>query len=148
MDPQEMLSRAALRPTRQRVTIVRALASEKRPVTAQGLHATMNLSERGGPGLATTYRTLQALHEAGFARTFRVAGEGEVSYKLCAPGHHHHLVCERCGDVVEIPSCEVEGWASTVAGKRGFVVSSHQADIFGLCRGCAGASPVDYDGVT
>lgn len=130
-----MLADAGLRSTRQRAAILDAMAKEGRPVTAQALHARLNRGGRG-PGLATIYRTLQALAQAGFARTFP-AGEGEISYKLCEPGHHHHLICERCGLVVEIPSCEVERWASRVAKRRGFTVSSHQADIFGMCEGCA-----------
>jgi Fur family ferric uptake transcriptional regulator len=106
-----------------------------RPVTAQALHASLN--QRGlGPGLATIYRTLQHLAQAGLARTFP-AGEGELAYKLCDPGHHHHLICERCGTVVEIPSCEVEEWAMAVATRRGFSLSSHQAELFGLCDTCA-----------
>lgn len=130
-----MLAQAKLRPTRQRTAIVEGLAGSERPLTAQALHA--QLSRGGyGPGLATVYRTLQALVQAGLARTF-VAREGEQAYKLCEPEHHHHLICDRCGSVVEIPSCEVESWAKSVAAKRGFVVRSHQADIHGLCAGCA-----------
>ena len=128
------LHRAGLRPTRQRVTILEAVSRERRPLTAQELHTRLSASGRG-PGLATVYRTLGALADAGALRTFPV-GDGELAYKLCEPGHHHHLICESCGLVVEIPSCEVEGWASGVARRRGFVVSSHQADIVGLCRDC------------
>lgn len=133
-DAAVMLADAGLRATRQRETIVHALAGTGRPVTAQVLHARLNRPGHG-PGLATVYRTLQALEGAGYARTFP-AGEGELSYKLCDPGHHHHLICERCGTVVEIPSCEIEDWADAAARRRGFSVSSHQADIFGLCAGC------------
>lgn len=133
-DRQAMLADAGLRATRQRTAIVRAMEREGRPVTAQSLHARLARAGRG-PGLATIYRTLQALVQAGFARTFP-AGEGEISYKLCDPGHHHHLICERCGRVVEIPSCEIEAWATSAARRRGFSVSSHQADIFGLCADC------------
>jgi Fur family ferric uptake transcriptional regulator len=133
-----MLEQAELRPTRQRMAILQALAKSTKPVTAQALHAKLTRSgaAKSGPGLATVYRTLQALEQAGMARTFP-AGEGELAYKLCHPGHHHHLVCERCGTVVEIPSCEVEEWASKIARKRGFRVTAHQADIYGLCADCA-----------
>jgi Fur family ferric uptake transcriptional regulator len=134
-----MLEQAELRPTRQRMAILEALAKGSKPVTAQALHAklTRGGAAKSGPGLATVYRTLQALEQSGMARTFP-AGEGELAYKLCHPDHHHHLVCERCGTVVEIPSCEVEEWASGIARKRGFRVTSHQADIYGLCADCAG----------
>ena len=133
-----LIDAAGLRPTRQRVTILRAVAGERRPVTAQDLYARMR-GARGSPGLATIYRTLGALTEAGILRTFP-AGEGEVAYRLCDPGHHHHLICEGCGQVVEIPSCEVEEWASGVARRRGFTTTGHQADIFGLCTTCQRAA--------
>ena len=136
MTAEAMLESSRLRATRQRVAIVHAMERAGRPITAQALHARLaRPPSKGGPGLATIYRTLQALAQAGYARTFP-AGEGELSYKLCDPGHHHHLICERCGRVVEIPSCEIEGWATKAARRRGFTVSSHQADIFGLCAAC------------
>ncbi len=140
MAVDQMLERAGLKATRQRTVIVRALERSGRPVTAQALHARLGRSGNA-PGLATIYRTLQALEQAGYARTFP-AGEGELSYKLCNPGHHHHLICERCGLVVEIPSCEVEEWAGEVARRRGFTLSAHQADVFGLCPRCAGGARV------
>jgi Fur family transcriptional regulator, ferric uptake regulator len=124
---------SGLRATPQRVAIIRALEGKERPVTAQALHE--EVRGRGGPGLATVYRTLRALADAGTAETFP-AGEGEVAYKLCAVDHHHHLICERCGQVVTIPSCEVEDWASTVGRRRGFTVTGHSADVYGLCAAC------------
>ena len=130
---------AGLRPTRQRLAILRAVAGQGKPVTAQELYSKLR-GPRGGPGLATVYRTLRSLSDAGLLRTFP-AGEGEVAYRLCEPGHHHHLICERCGQVVEIPSCEVEEWAAGVAERRGFVATHHQADIFGLCGTCRAAEP-------
>src|SRR5439155_140054 len=87
-----LIDAAGLRPTRQRIAILRAVATERRPVTAQDLYARLR-GARGSPGLATIYRTLGALTEAGILRTFP-AGGGEVAYRLCDPGHHHHLICE------------------------------------------------------
>jgi Fur family ferric uptake transcriptional regulator len=139
-DVRGVLEEACLRPTRQRLAILQAMQESGRPETAQALHARL-LQTGTGPGLATIYRTLQALERAAHVRAFP-AGEGELSYKLCDPGHHHHLICERCGLVVEIPSCEIEQWASRAARRRGFTVSSHQADIFGLCGSCAGTEVV------
>ena len=133
---REQLAQAGIRPTRQRLAILDAVGRERRPVTAQELHRRLQ-DDPDGPGLATVYRTLGALAEAGVLRTFP-AGEGEQAYKLCKPGHHHHLICERCGTIVEIPSCEVEAWAAQVAKRRGFSATSHQADIYGLCERCRG----------
>jgi Fe2+ or Zn2+ uptake regulation protein len=38
--------------------------------------------------------------------------------------------------MVTIPSCEVEDWARVVARRRGFAVTGHRADIYGLCQTC------------
>ena len=133
----DQLENAGLRPTRQRLAVLKAVAKQRRPVTAQELHARMR--GRGGPGLATVYRTLGRLAEAGILRRFPLA-EGEIAYRLCEPGHHHHLICERCGNVTEIVSCEVEDWAADVARGRGFSPTSHQAEIFGVCERCQTAA--------
>jgi Fur family ferric uptake transcriptional regulator len=121
---------AGLRPTSQRVAIIKALEGRDRPVTAQVLH-----EEVRGPGLATVYRTLRALADTGVAETFP-AGEGEVAYRLCEVDHHHHLICERCGQVISVPSCEVGGWATAVGRRRGFRVTGHRADVYGICQSC------------
>jgi Fur family ferric uptake transcriptional regulator len=134
IEPATVVRKAGLRPTRQRVAIIDALGTKERPVTAQSLHREVD-RRGGGPGLATVYRTLRALAESGMVETFE-AGEGEISYKLCETVHHHHLICDRCGQMQTIPSCEVEGWASTVARRRGFAVTGHRADIYGVCDSC------------
>ncbi len=134
-DAPALAALSGLRPTPQRVAIIRALRGKDRPVTAQALHE--EVRGRGGPGLATVYRTLRALADAGTAETFP-AGEGEVAYKLCEVDHHHHLICERCGQVVTIPSCDVEDWASSVGRRRGYAVTGHRADVYGLCARCRG----------
>jgi Fur family transcriptional regulator, ferric uptake regulator len=133
-EPAAVVRMAGLRPTRQRLAIIDALDGKERPVTAQSLHREVG-RRADGPGLATVYRTLRAMAESGLVETFE-AGEGEVAYKLCETVHHHHLICDGCGQMVTIPSCEVEDWARSVARRRGFAVTGHRADIYGLCDAC------------
>jgi Fur family ferric uptake transcriptional regulator len=132
-EPAVLAEAAGLRPTAQRVAVIEALGDRERPVTAQALHRAVR-RRAGGPGLATVYRTLHALAAAGLVESF-AEGE-EQAYRLCEPAHHHHLICERCGRVTTIPSCEVEDWAEEVAARRGFAVTGHRADVFGVCRSC------------
>jgi Fur family transcriptional regulator, ferric uptake regulator len=119
------------RTTRQRSAVLAALRQAPEPLSAQDLHA--GLGRR--VGLATVYRTLQGLVESGQVDVFR-RDSGEALYRLCNPLHHHHLVCERCGRVEEIDACEVQPWAEQAARRRGFAITGHQADIFGLCPKC------------
>lgn len=129
---QDLLA-VGLRPTRQRRTVVEALREREDAVTAQDLHATLRAAGET-VGLATVYRTLTALAEAGFLDTFE--RDGEQAFRLCGSGHHHHLVCETCNRVEEIDAAEVEAWVAAVASRRGYTVTAHRADIFGRCGRC------------
>ena len=80
---------------RQRSVIIALLNESADFRTAQDLHRL--LCARGEKaGLATVYRTLHALVRAGEVDTARTA-RGEMLYRRCSPGHHHHLICGRCG---------------------------------------------------
>ncbi len=91
-----------------------------------------------GVGLATVYRTLQAMVEAGTVDVLRT-DDGEAVYRACSTHHHHHLVCRSCGRTVEVEGPAVETWADRVAGDHGFSDVTHTIEIFGTCADCAAA---------
>ncbi|MEZ3161333.1 Fur family transcriptional regulator [Microbacterium sp. BWT-B31] len=121
------------RSTVQKEAITAALAQSPGFVSAQDLHQRLN--DEGNPvGLATVYRRLNALVEAGGADTIPVPG-GQL-FRACRPGGHHHLVCEDCGKAVEIdpPS---EDWLLTAAQRNGYTITRHLLEAFGRCSDCA-----------
>ena len=123
------------RPTRQRRAVAAALASFEDFRTAQELHAA--IAESGeNVGLATVYRHVQALADAGEVDALRTES-GEVAYRSCSATHHHHLVCRGCGRTVEVEGPAVERRADGVAAQHGFTDVSHTLEIFGRCAGCA-----------
>ena len=87
------------RHTRQRAAVVAALGRRGGFVSAQDLHAALR-ADGDTVGLATVYRSLQALSEDGQVDVRRTA-DGEALYRRCSTGHHHHLVCRSCGAAVE-----------------------------------------------
>ena len=125
------------RHTRQRAAVAAALEATDEFLSAQDLHAALRA---GGDriGLATIYRSLQALAEDGGVDVRR-GEDGEVTYRRCSTGHHHHLVCRLCGRTVEVESRVVERWAAGVARDSGFVDAVHTVEITGTCPGCAAA---------
>ncbi len=124
------------RRTRQRAAVDEVLDQSDDFISAQDLHAALR-SKGADVGLATVYRTLQALADDGRVDVLRNAG-GEAVYRRCARDeHHHHLVCRACGATVEVTGPAVERWASSVAGRHGYVDVSHTVEIFGTCPSCA-----------
>ncbi len=136
MDKNAALREAGLRATRQRTTVLEALQGRPDAVTAQELHAELRVGTEN-VGLTTVYRTLSALAEAGFLDEFQ--RHGEQAFRLCSEVHHHHLICEVCNRVEEIAAAEVERWVEGVAIRRGFRVTGHRADVFGVCADCTRA---------
>src|SRR5699024_8161385 len=88
-------------------------------------------------GLATVYRTMQAMAAAGDVDVLRNA-EGEAMYRRCElTNHHHHLLCRVCGRTEEIEAALVEQWAENVARAYNFVQIEHTVELFGICADCA-----------
>lgn len=123
------------RPTRQRAAVEALLADIDDFLSAQALHA--RLRARGqNVGLATVYRTLQAMATDGDVDMMRT-GEGEAVYRRCnTVHHHHHLVCRSCGRTVEVEGPAVERWADKIGAENGFTDVVHTLEIFGTCADC------------
>ena len=82
-------------------------------LSAQDLHARLR-TQGQSVGLATVYRTLQAMATDGDVDMMRT-GDGEAVYRRCSSGnHHHHLVCRSCGRTVEVEGPTVERWADKI----------------------------------
>ena len=94
--------------------------------SAQQIHSALE-AEGTRVGLATVYRNLTAMAEAGEIDQVRNA-EAE---------HHHHIVCRRCGYAVEIAGGELEAWVAGVSAAHGFTGVEHTAEFFGLCASCS-----------
>jgi Fur family transcriptional regulator, ferric uptake regulator len=125
-----------LRPTRQRAAVSEVLDEVEDFRSAQDIHGL--LRARGASvGLATVYRTLQGLVDAGTVDVLRT-DDGESVYRRCrTEHHHHHLVCRHCGRTVEVEGPAVERWAQRVGDEHGFTDVAHTLEVFGTCPDCA-----------
>ena len=122
------------RQTRQRAALETLLDELPGFLTAQEWHSELN--RRGTKvGLATVYRTLQSLTEAGEVDMVRTP-EGLAAYRACSTGHHHHLICRGCGKTVEVELPDFERWADAAAKQYGFADIDHELELFGLCGDC------------
>jgi Fur family transcriptional regulator, ferric uptake regulator len=131
-DPRPAL--ASLRPTRQRLAVVAALETCDDFRSAQEIHDLL-VNSGESVGLATVYRTLQALTEGDEVDALR-SEDGETVYRRCSRSHHHHLVCRSCGRTVEVEAPEMESWSTRIAAEHGFRETNHHLEIFGTCSSC------------
>jgi Fur family ferric uptake transcriptional regulator len=122
------------RPTKQRAAVEALLETIDDFTSAQALHARLRAQGKT-VGLATVYRTLQAMATDGDLDMLRTH-EGEAVYRRCSTGHHHHLVCRSCGLTVEVEGPAVERWADKISAENGFSDVHHTLEILGTCSGC------------
>lgn len=101
-----LLKRQGLRYSRPREAILEVFREGRSHLSAENLHQT--LKERGEDvSLSTVYLNLNVLKDAGLVREFRgVAGESLYDHNVTP---HHHLICRRTGEVVDVPTIEIEG---------------------------------------
>ena len=126
------LAKKNLKQTKQRQAIVSLFLSLKTHVSAESLHAAARAAGLD-IGLATIYRTLNLLTEAGLTEQ-KQFGEGHVLYEVVQPGaHHDHLICLDCGKVLEFENAEIERLQQKVAAIHEFKLTSHRLDLFGHC---------------
>ncbi|MBW3669162.1 MAG: transcriptional repressor [Actinobacteria bacterium] len=134
---------ARLRDADQRYTtsrrqIVGILAEAGRPLTIAEVQAAS-----GGLPQSSAYRNLAVLEQAGVVR--RVLATDEFARFELAEDlteHHHHLVCTRCGSVLDFTMSSaleeaLERTARTVRARTGFTVQAHRLDLTGVCADCA-----------
>lgn len=123
------------RTTKQRSEIVALLRAIGTFQTAQQIHGALKAA--GNPvGLATVYRQLAALAQAGEVDCI-VRDNGETKYRHCSPEHHHHLLCRECGKTVEVQAATFEAWCRETAEAHGFRDVAHSVEIVGTCGDCA-----------
>jgi Fe2+ or Zn2+ uptake regulation protein len=84
--------------------------------------------------LATIYRTLEKLATANLLTRVDFQ-EGKFRYEY-VHDHHHHAVCEGCGKVAEVQDDKLENMMDKIKVEKGFSITRHALELFGLCRSC------------
>ena len=120
------------RNTRQRDAILGALEDADRPL---GHTEILELAQRNVPrlGIATVYRNVRELVDAGRIRAVRLPGSPD-RYELAGKHHHHHFHCRECDRVFELEDCTDDYSRVT---PRGFRLENHEVTLYGLCSSCS-----------
>jgi len=85
-------------------------------------------------GIATIYRGLTALEEAGLIHAIHLGDKKR--YERSDKAHHDHLICRVCGNIEEFYEPQIEQCQQQVADAYQFRMQGHQLLIFGMCHEC------------
>jgi Fur family ferric uptake transcriptional regulator len=88
---------------------------------------------------ATVYRSLDLLVACGLVRRYRLGRNRHLYEHVHAGQRHDHLVCRRCGRVVEFVSPGILAMQAEICRAHGFLPSDHHLTITSLCGSCAAA---------
>lgn len=129
------MAERGLKSTRQRSLIVDTFFSLGGHLSVEELWGKVR-SQDAKVSVATVYRTMKLLSECGLAHA-RNFGDGQTRYEAAVGRHHHdHLICTRCGTIVEFENDRIEALQDAVAKKHSFKVTSHKMELYGLCSNC------------
>jgi Fur family ferric uptake transcriptional regulator len=129
-----------LRLTEARAAIVEAAMAREGHYPIDELIS--DLRARGIRGSkATVYRTLPLLAEAGILQPAIVVADSKSYETTFGREHHDHLLCGRCGVVVEFEFEAFEILQREVASRHGYRLESHYHELVGTCPDCLAAEP-------
>jgi Fur family ferric uptake transcriptional regulator len=136
------LSSKNLKLTRQRQAVVDEIFSDSGHFEAEELVERLK-SSRARVSRATVYRTLDLLRECQLVEKLDF-GTPRSFYEHVPPGEHHdHLICTRCGNVIEFHNERLEALQREICDNFGFQDTHHSLRIFGLCSKCVQAGGRD-----
>jgi Fur family ferric uptake transcriptional regulator len=136
---QQELEREGYRLSAPRTAVVRTLAELGCSVTAKEIADRLH-GQGQDVGVASIYRTLELLDKLRLTRRVDAA-EGVARYEPLEPSgeHHHHIVCDTCGEVAAFEDSDLERAIERLAGRVEFSIDAHDVTLRGECPACRGS---------
>ena len=131
----DKLSQAGHRLTPQRLMIVSAIENSSDHISAEEIYAQV-AAKFPNVNISTVYRTLELLQRLGLVTETDLGG-GRVRYHPAEKGHHHHLICEQCGAVIDLDESVLAPLKDALLRQCNFVADLKHIGIFGRCVKCS-----------
>ena len=132
-DKNNDLKKVGLKVTLPRLKILQILESCKNEhLSAEDVYKKL-LDSGDDVGLATVYRVLNQFDDAGIVSRHHFEG-GKSVFELSHKKHHDHLVCLKCGKVVEFEDDVIENRQLDIAKKHDIKLTNHSLYLYGECN--------------
>jgi len=133
-DIARKLREQGYRLTPQRLMILSAIESSDAHISAEEIYAQV-VAKYPHVNISTVYRTLELLKRLGLV-TETDFGEGRVRYHPAGKGHHHHLVCQECGAIIDLDESVLTPLKAVLLREYKFSADLRHLAIFGRCAKC------------
>ncbi len=133
---QTLLKENALKFTKQRELVLKFLYENNGHFTPEDIYTLLKEQYPDvNIGIATVYRTLALLESSEIASSISFGVQGK-KYELGLKKHHDHLICTKCGKIIEFYDEIIEERQEAIAKKFNFQMTDHTMKIVGLCEKC------------
>jgi Fur family ferric uptake transcriptional regulator len=130
----QTLKEQGYRLTPQRALVIDAIHDAESHISAEEIYAQVR-AKYPEVNISTVYRTLELLKKLGLV-TETDMGEGILRYHHADAGHHHHLVCRKCGRIFDLDESVLDSLTGNIIREYGFVPEFKHLAIFGHCLEC------------
>lgn len=130
----EILRKRGHRLTPQRVIILHAIEHSEGHFSTEEVYAQIK-PRYPHLNISTVYRTLELLKTMGLV-TETNFGDGRVRYHTAEKGHHHHLVCQKCGTITDLDDSLLDTLREQLVRQYNFRADLRHMAIFGICARC------------
>jgi len=136
MSCHETLLENGHRLTPQRMLVIEVLHNADKHISAEEIYAQLH-SRYPYANISTVYRTLELLKKLELV-TETNFGEGRVRYHVAEKGHHHHLICNSCGKIIDLEESALYPLKDMLLQRYDFDADLRHLAVSGECRRCRG----------
>lgn len=124
----------SIRSSKQRQCILDVIKHKKTHLSAEEIYQYVR-ELYPGISLGTVYRNLDILTEIGLISRATFA-DGKSRFEVAGEGHHHHLICIKCGEIEDMPECPMARDIQKYIEDKNFAPVQHYFEVYGYCTNC------------
>jgi len=131
----QRLRNAGYKLTQARLTVLDILEAEHGHITSSDI---LEKVEEINPsiGRASIFRTLDLFTQLNIVRPTYISTSLTPTYVMMHEGHHHHVICTNCNQVLEFDDCGLESLTKTLEKTLNVKISGHLLEFYGVCASC------------
>jgi len=136
----KFLNDSSLKITKHLNEIISILGNSSFPVTAEEVYMIMQ-KKKIFISLSTIYRIFETLSEKEIVIKSNFINDRKARFEINRNEHKHHVLCLKCHTMIDIFDCPFDGIDNKLRNDLGFKVTSHNLEIYGLCKNCLNEIP-------